>query len=171
MTEKKFVKQTIIVTILSEGEVPDWCTLSDIDYLITDGGAAGNVTIEDEKEISEEEIKKLLVEFGSEPGFFGLDQEENKVYIISDGNAIEKTDDWEEVIRIAETWYEYISDHPESYWEGNPDDIPENPDYSDIPEGDVEELVWQIGVFEEKLARLQNIHNSYNLRIEEEESE
>lgn len=88
-------------------------------------------------------------------------------YIISDGNARETTNDWDEAIRIAESWYEYISDAPDQYWESD-EEVPDNPEY-DAPDGDIEELNWQIRRFEEKLARMQDIHNSYNLTVEIEE--
>lgn len=89
-------------------------------------------------------------------------------YVISDGNAIEQTEDWDYVIRICEVWYEYIAEYPEGYWEGNPDEIPDNPEY-DVPEGDIEELNRQIGEFEAKMSRLENRHNDYNLTVRIEE--
>ena len=78
MTEKKFIKQTITVTILTEGYIPEWDTLSDVDYLITDGEAVGDITIESNEKISEEEVKKLLIKFGSEPGYFGLEDDDEE---------------------------------------------------------------------------------------------
>ena len=92
------------------------------------------------------------------------------MYIISDGNARERTDDWDEVIRITESWYEYISEYPEGYWEGNPEEIPDNPEY-DVSYGDIDDLNFKIGEFEEKMARLQHIHNSYNLTVSIEEDQ
>jgi hypothetical protein len=89
-------------------------------------------------------------------------------YIISDGNARETTDDWDEVIRITESWYEYIADTPEAYWTGDPEDIPENPEY-DAEERDVETLNMQIRAYENLLANIQDEHNSYNLTVEVEE--
>lgn len=85
-------------------------------------------------------------------------------YVICDGNAIEQTNDWDEVIRICETWYEYIAEYPEGYWEGNPEEIPDNPEY-DAPDGNIEALNRQIRVFEEKMSRLENRHNDYNLTV------
>ena len=85
-------------------------------------------------------------------------------YVISDGNARETTNDWDEVIRIAESWYEYIAEKPDYYWQGE-EDIPDNPEY-EAEEGDTETLNMQIRAYESLLARLQEIHNSYNLTVE-----
>lgn len=89
-------------------------------------------------------------------------------YIISDGNASEKTNDWDEVIRITESWYEYIAEKPDYYWQGKEAEIPDNPDY-EADEGDIDALNMQIQAYEGKLADLQEIHNYYNLTVRIEE--
>jgi hypothetical protein len=87
-------------------------------------------------------------------------------YIISDGNAYETYPNWQELISAAETWYDYISNDPETYWQGNPDEIPDNPNYGNTVDGDLEALNNAIGAHEEELYIAENRdkgRNNYNL--------
>lgn len=76
-TERKFYCTTIQVRVLSEQPL-EWETLGDIDFAINED-CVGDVRELRRDVIDVDTTAALLVEFGSEPGFFelnGLDDEE-----------------------------------------------------------------------------------------------
>lgn len=83
------------------------------------------------------------------------------IYIISDGNATEETENWSDIIEIAENWYSYLRD--QSDFQGDVWGY-----YSGIPEGNVDELNAAISVFENDLAEEMGInvfhgHGNYSV--------
>jgi len=65
----KYWKTTVITTVLSEGEnPPDYNCLSEVAADIDNGDASGEVTY-DHSEVSEDEMRTLLIAQGSDPEF------------------------------------------------------------------------------------------------------
>jgi hypothetical protein len=72
---RKFYKSIIEITVLSEDKPVESLDLLDINYLITFGDCSGKVEIKEEKEVSPQEMARLLIEQSSEPEFFNLDED------------------------------------------------------------------------------------------------
>lgn len=75
---RTFYKQTITIVVLSEDKPLDAFDLEDIHEACDHGDCVGQVIHETSEEISAEQCAKELVEIGSEPGFFRLDEEEEE---------------------------------------------------------------------------------------------
>jgi hypothetical protein len=73
--EKTFHRTVISIEVLSE-EPYDETDLRQIRQDIISGDCSGHVEVTSKEEVSEEEIKQLLRAQGSEPGFFGIDDDE-----------------------------------------------------------------------------------------------
>ena len=75
--KRKFYKTVLQVEILSETPV-NFDNLADVAYAITEGDCCGTVKdILNNKEISAKKCAEQLFAFGSEPGFFQLDEDGN----------------------------------------------------------------------------------------------
>jgi hypothetical protein len=71
---RKFYKQTFVVEVLSEDEPLSNVSLSDIDYAITEGHCSGVIKEGEVVKVSGKEMAKLLIEQGSDPEFFQLNE-------------------------------------------------------------------------------------------------
>lgn len=71
-TEPKFWKTTLVVEVLSEREIPDHMSLSDIAIEMDVGDFVGRVKDVSDEEVTGQEMANLLYDFGSDPGFFML---------------------------------------------------------------------------------------------------
>jgi hypothetical protein len=74
---RKFYKTTVVVTVLSENEPPEWDNLQDLHYLIDTGHHSGMVATTEEIEVSAKEMADLLMDQNSDTEFFGLDEDGN----------------------------------------------------------------------------------------------
>lgn len=72
MTERKFYKTVVTVTILSEDRYTGCEDLESIAAAIDNGDDVGSVFIGDSAEIDGQAACELLYELGSDPGFFRL---------------------------------------------------------------------------------------------------
>lgn len=72
---KKFYKSTITVTILSEEPIPNDYSLANIAYSFTDGDNSGEWELTKVQELTGKQAAKALVAQGSDPGFFGLNDD------------------------------------------------------------------------------------------------
>lgn len=66
-------KTKLTIEVLSEGEYGDGLTLEQIAYDISEGPCVGRLSIEKSTTLSAKEMADALVDFGSEPSFFQLD--------------------------------------------------------------------------------------------------
>ena len=74
-----YYKSEIKITILSQEKLGDM-TLREIDYAITYGECSGHLlTTLDNEEVDSATMAILLQEQGSDPAFFGLDEEGNRL--------------------------------------------------------------------------------------------
>lgn len=78
-SQRKFYKTVIQVTILSEDPYPVTYNLEQIHNDIQEGDCSGVYREIERKEINAEIAVKELMEQGSEPEFFQLDQEGNDI--------------------------------------------------------------------------------------------
>ena len=74
---KKFYKTTFKIEVLSEDEFPPWMSLEQIAYEITSGGCSGFYDRVESKELSSKECAEELMNQGSDPEFFGIDENGN----------------------------------------------------------------------------------------------
>ncbi len=74
-----FYHTTVKVEVLSEQALPAFFDLGALARAIDTGDCVGRVTLDNEKEVTGEQMAALLYEFGSEPGFFSLDNEGKEV--------------------------------------------------------------------------------------------
>ena len=73
----KYWKTTIITTVLTEGEqAPGYNCLSEVAYDIDQGDASGEV-VYDHAEITEDEMRELLIAQGTDPEFLILSDGED----------------------------------------------------------------------------------------------
>jgi hypothetical protein len=79
MTDRKFYRTRIVVEVLSDYQLPDGTDLESIHYEITQGGCSGVSAVESEREIDGREAVRALIQQGSEPAFFGLDEDGNDI--------------------------------------------------------------------------------------------
>jgi hypothetical protein len=74
--DAKFFKTTFVIDVLSEDSPIDGdVTLSQLDYLINDGDCSGLIHTPVVVELSAQEAAKELIIQGSDPSFFGLDED------------------------------------------------------------------------------------------------
>ena len=72
----KYFKTTFVIEVLSEDlPIDDDVTLSQLEYLITEGDCSGLIRQTAVVELSAEEVAKELIAQGSDPEFFGLDED------------------------------------------------------------------------------------------------
>jgi hypothetical protein len=71
MSAKKFYKTVLKVVVLSEAPV-DFDNLAEVHHAITRGDCSGQFTEESVEEVDGPTMARLLEEQGSDPGFFGL---------------------------------------------------------------------------------------------------
>jgi hypothetical protein len=76
MSDSKFYKTVMTVTIISDTPVHPDATLSDVEGMITSGDWSGMVEISSTEELSPKETSEALIEQGTDPAFFGLDEED-----------------------------------------------------------------------------------------------
>lgn len=70
---------TFTIQVLSEEPLGDCLSLSQIDEAISTGDCVGGNLTAKELSISSQEAVTTLIAFGSEPGFFNLDEAGNKL--------------------------------------------------------------------------------------------
>ena len=73
-----FNQTMIIVQVLSEGPLRPDLALSEVHDAITTGDCSGKIT-RVPTEVDGPTMAKLLIEQGSDPGFFGLDEQGQEV--------------------------------------------------------------------------------------------
>jgi hypothetical protein len=72
----KYFKTTFVIEVLSEDSPIDGdVTLTQLDYLINEGDCSGLIHTPTVIELSAEEVAKELIAQGSDPEFFGLDED------------------------------------------------------------------------------------------------
>lgn len=76
---RKFYKTTFRIEVLSEGELPDFATLGRIEEAFTTGDCSGVWTEELTQPLTPREAAQALLDQGSDPGFFQLDDDGNDV--------------------------------------------------------------------------------------------
>jgi hypothetical protein len=74
MSKRKFYKTVLKVVVLSE-EPFEWDSLEGVATAITDGGCSGDVKEVGSVLMSGREAAKALMDQGSDPGFFRLDED------------------------------------------------------------------------------------------------
>lgn len=85
MSDVKYYKTVVVVEILSEhSALENIESLSDIHEAITTGDCVGKFDVTGVTELSAKDVAGELAKFGSEPGFFGLDE---------DGKSLDDSDD------------------------------------------------------------------------------
>ena len=78
-SSRKFFKQVIQVTVLSEDLPLEWDSLEEVHNAITFGECSGKIEEISSERIPASEAAKLLMDQASDPGFFSLDEEGNDV--------------------------------------------------------------------------------------------
>jgi len=76
---RKFYKTTFQIEILSEDKIPEWMNLEKIAYEITTGEWSGTCERTKTKELSSKECAEELMNQGSDPEFFGIDENGNEL--------------------------------------------------------------------------------------------
>lgn len=78
--DPKYYKTTFMVEVLSEGKpFPDAASLHNIAYAIEEGDCSGVTKMVSQKELTGKQAAKALKAQGSDPGFFDLDEDGNKL--------------------------------------------------------------------------------------------
>ena len=73
MSERKFYRNVIKLVVLTEDEpLPEDIELSDIHYEVTEGHAVLHSFLAEAKPVTEDQMTDLLLESGSDPGFFRI---------------------------------------------------------------------------------------------------
>jgi hypothetical protein len=73
---EKYYITTITLKILSEDTSTENLDLEQIPYAVNEGDCVLFSDNRKAKEVSKEKMSQLLIDAGSDPGFFGLDDEE-----------------------------------------------------------------------------------------------
>jgi len=84
MTNRKFYRNTFILTVLSEDEPVSNVELDALNYLVTEGPCVLHSFTEATDEVNGQQMARLLVESGSDEGFFNLDPEGNDTLEMED---------------------------------------------------------------------------------------
>jgi len=74
MTNRKFYKTQVVVTVLSEEPINPNCNLEDLYYAITEGECSGVTEIMEPTELNGKEAANALLEQASDPEFFDIDE-------------------------------------------------------------------------------------------------
>jgi len=69
---RKFYRRVITIEVLSEEEVDETISLSQLEYAITDGDCSGNIKWGESQIVDGKKMAKLLIKQGSDPEFFML---------------------------------------------------------------------------------------------------
>lgn len=77
MTKRKFYRSVFTVEVLSEEPLESDLTLDSVAYMITEGDCSGFVNEELNQPIDGAKCAELLQQQGSDPEFFGIDEEGN----------------------------------------------------------------------------------------------
>ena len=77
MTDRKFHKRVITVTVLSEDVLPEGMGLDTVAEEISNGDYSGEVSWGPDQEINGKRMARLLEGQGSDPAFFQLDDKGN----------------------------------------------------------------------------------------------
>ena len=72
MTERKFYRTTITVTVLSEEPIPSELNLQELAYEMDEGEYVGFYPTTNIEELDGKQMAEALVKAGSEPEFFQL---------------------------------------------------------------------------------------------------
>jgi len=75
MNKKKYHRYVYKVEVLSEKPLPYDLSFSDIDYEITEGDCSGEMLEPEHEEVDGKKMAKLLIDQGSDPGFFRLTED------------------------------------------------------------------------------------------------
>ena len=79
MSDRKFYATKVTITVLAEDEPWDG-TLDWLKYDVTKGDYVGSGFTTEVTEVSAEQMTQLLIESGSDPSFFGLDESERPMH-------------------------------------------------------------------------------------------
>lgn len=74
---RQFIKTTFSITVLSDEPLPDDIDLEGVAHAIGDGPYIGGEFRRETQELTAKEAATALVELGSEPDFFQLDEDGN----------------------------------------------------------------------------------------------
>lgn len=77
MTTRKFYKYTLTFQVLTENAIGEASDMADIARECDTGDDVGYLADTKEEQLDGAAAAKALIEFGSEPGFFRLDNEGN----------------------------------------------------------------------------------------------
>jgi uncharacterized phosphosugar-binding protein len=70
--DKKYYKNVITFTVLTEEPIPDDMDLEAINYEVESGSWSGAWSVTSADEVSGAKMARLLIEQGSDPSFFSL---------------------------------------------------------------------------------------------------
>lgn len=73
MSDREFYRTTYKIVVLSEHPVKDFLSLESIAYEITEGDCSGQLTTESAETLDGPSMATALINQGSEPEFFQLD--------------------------------------------------------------------------------------------------
>lgn len=76
-----FYKTRFVLIVLSESPCVDGMELSEVITEADTGSFVMNITEALTEEVDVDEMRTLLIDAGSEPGFFGIDEDEDDVYL------------------------------------------------------------------------------------------
>lgn len=79
-TKRRFYKTTYIIEVLSEDQILLNLSLAELDHEMNEGSYVGRVKDVNSTTVNSKTMAELLSEFGSEPGFFMLDDKGNQTY-------------------------------------------------------------------------------------------
>jgi hypothetical protein len=79
MTDRKFHKRRIVVTVASEYELAETLDLNQVNELIVNGDCSGEVEFKPDQVLNGLQAARLLKKQGSDPGFFRLDNKGDDV--------------------------------------------------------------------------------------------
>lgn len=75
MDDRKYYRTRITVSVLSEKPQAADLPLEDVAYMINEGDCVGQVTQSESKEMTAKNMARSLYRYGSEPGFFRLNDD------------------------------------------------------------------------------------------------
>lgn len=77
MTTRKFYKKTIVIEVLSEDTPFDFTSMESLGWAMTSGDLSGSVVEEQDQELNGKQAATALLEQGSDPEFFNIDEDGN----------------------------------------------------------------------------------------------
>ncbi len=72
VSKRKFFRRVITIEVLSEEEVNETTSLSQLEYAMTDGDCSINIEWGKSQIVDAKKMAKLLIKQGSDPSFFML---------------------------------------------------------------------------------------------------